>query len=84
MTVGTDLHSLAKASVYYNNSTLHVFNPLNENVSVQLFDASGRFISRFNAPSSGLHRFGFKPQPGMYLVRMLGEKKVYTDKIIVL
>jgi hypothetical protein len=84
MTVGTDLHSLAKASVYYNNSTLHVFNPLNENVSVQLFDASGRLISRFNAPSSGLHRFGFKPQPGMYLVRMMGEKKVYTDKIIVL
>ncbi|MBE0661744.1 MAG: T9SS type A sorting domain-containing protein [Bacteroidales bacterium] len=84
MTVGTDIHSLVKASVYYNNSILHVFNPWNENISVQLFDASGRFISRFNAPSKGLHRFGFKPQPGIYLVRMMGEKKVYTDKIIVL
>lgn len=84
MTVGTDNRSLAKVSVYYSNSMLHILNPWSEKVNVQVFDAGGRFISRFDAHSKGLHRFGFKPQPGIYMVRVVSEKQTFTQKVILL
>ena len=84
MTVGTDQQYVAKPIVYHANAMLHVVNPWQTKADIQVYDAGGRLVQYFKAPTPGMHRFGFQPQPGIYLIRVLGEKQVIVRKVIIM
>ncbi len=79
-----DNHHTPQPHVYYSLEQLHVFNPWPHSANVQVFDAGGRLLRQFTAPNQGKHSYGFKPQPGMYLVRILSDNRVFTEKIVIL
>ena len=64
------------------NFNLEIESASNEKIEVNLYDISGRFISKLNAVKNQIYRFGDDLRPGMYMVEVRQGQHRKTVKVV--
>ena len=67
------------SSQYFN---LEIESASNEKIEVNLYDISGRFISKLNAVKNQTYKFGYNLRPGMYLLEVKQGRHRKTVKVV--
>jgi hypothetical protein len=70
-----------KATIYYNQQRVYLYNPTDDEVAVKIFDHSGRLISQYCAKGQGLHEWDFVKKAGTYLYRMISRDNIISGKL---
>ena len=69
--------------VFHSNGLLHIVNPWHEETRVQVFSSTGAALTGIESVPQGDYRTSLQVRPGVYIVRLMRQGKVYTEKIIV-
>ena len=88
LTTGIDINSELSFNIYPNpnngNFNIQLNNPLNENVTIELFDAIGQLVYRSNLTNTNNHDFNLRDvSSGLYNIKISTPHSSLTRKLII-
>jgi hypothetical protein len=72
-----------EAHVFHYNSHLYIDSPLEGTAHIEIFNLSGRMVARDKLEGRGLHNYPFSHPAGVYILKMVIGKHVFSKKFLV-
>jgi subtilisin family serine protease len=82
-TTNTQVVEELQPKVFHANGHLHIVNPWHEETMFQVFTATGAALTGSEYIPQGDYRSSLQVRPGVYIVRLTRQGKVFAEKIIV-